>query len=145
MFLIQKNSILLIQGVLAIALFICACYIYVGYRTSDMILYTWLHIDFQNMLFELIRSHKLGLPNWMIYNMPDALWLLSYLLLLDLIWIEKSIIKICFLSIVPCFAFGIEIFQFYGLIEGTGDYLDLLSYTFALVVYRFIVKLKHLL
>ena len=145
MFLTQKYIILLIQGVLAIALLTFACYIYIGYRTSDMILYTWLHIDFQNSLFELIRSHKYELSNWMIYNMPDALWLLSYLLLIDLIWTKKSIIKICFLLIIPCFALGIEISQFYGLIEGTGDYLDLLSYTFALVVYRFIVKLKHLL
>lgn len=140
---INSNTALL-QAILAVVLFLVACYIYIVYRSDDMVLYSWLHINPHCDLFEVLRGTKIALPSWMIYNLPDALWLVAYLLFIDLLWEDWSWIKICFIVAVPLFAYCIEVLQFAGIAAGTGDVLDIFSYTFALIVYWLIVKFKIL-
>ena len=65
---------------IAIALMIMATYVYVSSRSGDMLLYTWLGIDYDNAIFEKIRASSWSLASWVKYNLPDGLWLLSFLM-----------------------------------------------------------------
>lgn len=141
---VRNNTFAIAQTILAVVLFIIACYIYIVYRTDDMVLYSWLNINPHCNFFEALRTTRMSIPTWMRYNLPDALWLLSYLLIIDILWENWNGTKICFICIVPLFAYTIEFLQFANIASGTGDTLDLLSYTFALIVYWFIVKLKFI-
>jgi len=143
----MKNKDLLIkviQCIMALALFALACYFYIVYRSENMVLYSWIGINYHCTFFELLRQSSHDIPGWMIYNLPDALWLLSYLLIIDLFWERWCIPKLCFLALAPLFAIILEILQFVGHASGTGDYFDILSYTSALVVYGLIVQLKKI-
>jgi hypothetical protein len=72
----------------------------------------------------IANKYRTLIPNWIIYSLPDGLWVYSFSAMLYLIWNEnyKSIQKILFLPfIVLC---GMEILQFLKIINGTFDIID---------------------
>ena len=61
------------MGVTSLLIFLFACWIYISFRSADMALYSWLHIDYSNAFFNWLRMEDIHLPNWMVYNAPDGL------------------------------------------------------------------------
>ena len=109
-----------------------------------MILYTWLGIDYHNSAFEYVRNHTCCLSNWMKYNLPDGLWLCSFLLFMEGIWGKEKYWKWLFCVLIIAFAFIIEIMQYNGLFPGTGDFWDLISYISAFLLFLLFIKLKQM-
>lgn len=134
-------SIRVILGVCSIALFLLACWLYVSFRSNDMILYNWFSIDCNNQLFQLLRITKLHPASWLIYNFPDFLWMLSFLLLMECIW-EDDRLKWVFIWSMLGFAYIFETIQYLHIIPCTGDVWDFISYTMALLIYLSVNKLK---
>ena len=128
---------------LSIIILLVACYVYVSHRDGDMILYSMLGIDGNSSLFIALRQNATDLPAWVIYNIPDGLWLLSYLLMIEAIWGNGKQRKIWFIIPVILFAFLLEVLQYIGFFPGTGDVLDMLCYSVAIAVYLGIIKLKQ--
>ena len=65
------------------------------------------------------------MPKWIIYSLPDGLWVYSFSAMLYLILGEdfKGINKILFAPfIVLC---GLEILQYLKIISGTFDFIDM--------------------
>lgn len=74
----------------------------------------------------------IALPDWFLYSLPDGLWCLAYVLVMDYVASHESLKKrISLVSIVPVLGIGSEILQYFGLIQGTFDPIDLLFYFFA--------------
>jgi hypothetical protein len=72
-------------------------------------------------------TYKYGayMPKWIIYSLPDGLWVYSFSAMLYLILGEdfKGINKILFAPfIVLC---GLEILQYLKIISGTFDFIDM--------------------
>ena len=128
---------------LSIIILLVACYVYVSHRGGDMVLYSLLEIDGNSSLFIALRQNATDLPAWVIYNIPDGLWLLSYLLMIEAIWGNEKQRKIWFIIPVILFAFLLEVLQYIGFFPGTGDVLDMLCYSVAIAVYLGIIKLKQ--
>ena len=128
---------------LSIIILLVACYVYVSHRGGDMVLYSLLGIDGNSSLFIALRQNATDLPAWVIYNIPDGLWLLSYLLIIEAIWGNEKQRKIWFIIPVILFAFLLEVLQYIGFFPGTGDVLDMLCYSVAIAVYLGIIKLKQ--
>ena len=78
--------------------------------------------------------------SWVKYNLPDGLWLLSYLLLMESIWGMQKGIKLIFDIPIIVFAFLMELFQYIGVFPGTGDILDLLFYMLSILTTICITK-----
>jgi hypothetical protein len=107
--------------------------IYILFRQDTLKMFNWFnHINLSGVLFKLrlytlpISEH---LPKWFIYSLPDGLWLFSYLSVLLVIWgntISKQ--NIYWLLSVPLIAIFSEIGQFFEIISGTFDILDLIFY-----------------
>ena len=119
---------------LSLILFFVACWIYVSNRSTDMVIYDWLSIDVNNQLFCFFRNIEIELHDWVLYNLPDALWLLSFIFMNEAIW-GKDNRKYILVAVVTIFALSIEILQMYTLFPGTGDILDIISYIIVLIIY----------
>jgi hypothetical protein len=128
----------------AVAMFVIAGYIYVSNRSANMALYEWLGIDYYNVFFEYVRAHSYELTPWMKYNLPDGLWLLSYLLAMESFWNNDTRLKWIFCIPVIIFAFMLEWCQYKSLFSGTGDILDIVFYTIAILIFLLTIKLKQM-
>lgn len=137
-------SINLITIISAGTLLIGAIYIYLSNRITDMQLYSWLNIDTENHLLEDIRNASYGFAPWAKFNLPDGLWLLSFLLFMEGIWNHDRLAKWIFSISIISFAFISEILQFYGYLSGTGDIWDIVSYVAAVVLLLIFIKLKQI-
>jgi hypothetical protein len=80
---------------------------------------------------------KQNVSPWLLYQLPDALWLYSFLHSLYLIWGHRLVVPISILGLA--FSFTLEIGQIksFGLMPGTFDYYDLLFYTAAAFLFIF--------
>lgn len=77
----------------------------------------------------------LKLPSWVIYNVPDGLWLFSFLNCLYIIWYKSSIrTKMIWIMSVFLLALLTEVLQKFHFIPGTFDINDILAYSLALIL-----------
>lgn len=130
----MKSRYRIIVSCVSIVMFLSACLIYVCNRSFDMVIYQWLDIDVYNDFFSLFRENAIDLPEWMLYNLPDALWLFSYMLFVDAVWGNNNL-KYGFVISMFIFALAMECAQMVNFCPGTGDFFDILSYIIAVIVY----------
>jgi hypothetical protein len=69
------------------------------------------------------------LPHWVVFNLPDGLWSYSFLSFTLILWKnERSLNAYLWLSIAFLVGILLEICQYFHLISGTFDWLDILVY-----------------
>ena len=119
----------------ALSLFIAGG-IYVLFRTESLILFEWFRwVHLMPMIAE-IRTITLplakGFPKWVLFSLPDGLWLLSFLLFVRTVWIDasKRAMWMWAGAGLVC-SFGHELLQALGLVSGTFDWSDVLAYLIA--------------
>ncbi len=102
---------------------------YILFRKDSLRMFSWFH---KIGLSELISSARVfassfAPPDWVIYSLPDALWLFSFTSLILLLWENKLTRNAIFWSTAAT-VIGIcsEIGQALKLVPGTFDSLDLL-------------------
>lgn len=84
----------------------------------------------------LAKKYITIIPNWIIYSLPDGLWVYSFSAMLYLIWRENFKItqKIFFFPfIVLC---GMELLQLIKIINGTFDIIDIFT---SLIMYGLLI------
>lgn len=107
--------------------------IYVLFRSADIFFIEWLLKQNNCRAILEIRSISLrfsgSFPNWFLYSLPDALWLLSFAILMLNIWKNESYISTFIWAIlVPLLAIIWEFAQFFNLLIGTFDWMDVCLY-----------------
>ena len=81
-------------------------------------------------------------PEWVVYSLPDGMWLLSYMFAMEFIWNNDSKhIRLFFVWAMPVAIIAHEFCQLMGLASGTWDILDLTSYSIAIIIYLLTKKL----
>ena len=109
------------------------CFIYISFRQDTLIMFNWLD---RIHTLEVISDYRLftlplaeNLPTWVLYSLPDGLWLFSYLSVLLAVW-DNTISKdnIHWILLVPAIAVLIEFGQLFHIVSGTFDILDLTFY-----------------
>ncbi len=119
--------------------------IYVACRDKSLLMFHWFDsIGISNEIdwFRgLINSD--GMYGWVKNSLPDGLWLFAYMFLVDAIWNgSKSISSYVFIYYLPFFALMSEFLQYFGLMPGVFDWIDVASYLFAIVLYIIIKIIK---
>lgn len=113
--------------------------IYILFRTCSLKMFAWyealglssLTIALRKLTFS--STHKI--PEWVLFSLPDGLWIFSYVSLMLFIWSNTVSFKNLFwILIIPLLAIGSEIGQGLGLIPGTFDLADLLLYIFGMTL-----------
>jgi hypothetical protein len=119
--------------------------IYVFFRSGQVFLNKWLLN--QNLGFDLhwIRSFTLQicefLPDWFLFSLPDALWMLSLSTLIHDIWKNEPKVNLLFWSMItPIIAVTWEIAQGLKFISGTFDWVDILFYLIVTAIINFKLK-----
>ncbi len=108
-----------LRAYIVIFLFVFSCLVYLIYR-ENIILYEWIEKPILNNL------QSINLPNWVLYNLPDAVWVMTLLYCLIYIWDFKLKRANSLWIILPIFiAFSIEFGQKYNWLNGTYDKIDL--------------------
>ena len=134
-------NIRIVKSWIALILFFIGGLIYLAYRQETLQMFHWadmIGVTSQiNDLRNLINGE--GLYGWVKYSLPDGLWLFSYMFIVDSIWNgDKHISSSIFIFVLPVFAILSEFAQYFDLLPGVFDILDLESYTFAIVLYLII-------
>ncbi len=112
--------------------------IYIAYRSKSLILFRWFDeigiSGFTNSIRDFLNHFKNHLPNWIIFSLPDGLWLYSFTSILLIIW-EKDIEKIKFWLLIPFLAFSsYELLKILKILQGTFDLVDLFIYFLAFIL-----------
>ena len=117
--------------ILPILLLLTGALIYIGFRSNTLFLNRWIDIIFNTETLNNFRNicKSLNMPQWIIYSLPDGLWITAYLLLINKIWSNHHALSYkVFIYIMPAFAIILEFLQFIGLCPGTYDHIDLICY-----------------
>lgn len=72
---------------------------------------------------------------FLIYCLPDALWYLSLLLVQSLFFEEKGWLNRILVGTAISLPFLLEIGQYFGLMSGTFDWCDIITYCLTLIIF----------
>lgn len=113
--------------------------IYILFRTSSLKMFAWYEtIGLRSLtiaLRKLTFPFAYKIPEWILFSLPDGLWIFSYVSLMLFIWNNTVSVKNLFwVLIIPLLAIGSEIGQGLGLIPGTFDLADLLLYVLGITL-----------
>lgn len=123
--------------ILALVVFCIGGLIYVIYRSLTLQMFVWFkHLGLYPLIITFRYRNWPVLPDWVVYSLPDGLWMLSYLLIMKVIWYKKATKQALVLPLIlPCFMNLTEILQAINYFPGTFDYLDLICYNIPVIIY----------
>jgi hypothetical protein len=108
--------------------------IYIMFRPTNLLMFYWINsIGLMDLVNE-IRPDIRNLPEWVIYSLPDGLWIFSYCLFIGHIWNYNLKRSFFFLALLPIYAISNEIMQHFHFFSGTFDWMDLFAYLTAFVL-----------
>ncbi|MEZ4809396.1 MAG: hypothetical protein R2819_03475 [Allomuricauda sp.] len=125
--------------------------IYTLFRAPTVKMFAWYeNLGFRQTIDELRKGTiqlNDGIANWILFSLPDGLWIFSYVSLILLIW-KNSISRnsIIWVLLIPILAVCSEIGQCFNLVPGVFDLIDFLFYflgmTLPFVFYKQSITLK---
>lgn len=119
--------------------------IYVVYRDKSLLMFDWFdYLGISNAVEGFRNLFQVeSVYGWVKYSLPDGLWIFSYMFIVDAIWDkEKNTVSMIFLWGLPIVAVLSECFQYFGLLPGVFDWMDMASYLFAIALFLIIKLLK---
>ena len=123
---------------------------YILYRPLDLYMFWPFKATGTIQVVERIRNNNIfpskeSLPDYIVYNMPDGMWLLSVMLVMEAIWAEEECVsKKCFVWSMPVIIVVWEVLQYLGIASGTWDTGDILAYMTAIIVFITIKKIMKM-
>ncbi|HKK89285.1 MAG TPA: hypothetical protein VJ917_10575 [Saprospiraceae bacterium] len=122
-----------ILGLLALLSLLLGVNIYTDFRSMGTKAFyqinDFIPIDLQEWLPGMVESE------FFLYNLPDLLWMYAFLLMIPLIWGFKFSKEMIFwASSVVFLGFGFELLQYWDLVPGTFDWMDMTGLTMALFI-----------
>lgn len=135
----QKVKIKVYVIGLSLFLFFVGGMIYLMFRDESLVMFRWceeLHIK------GYIDSLRIPctLPQWVVYSLPDGLWLCSYVLFISVVWNFDLKHGWPYIFSLPTIAIASELAQAFGWVRGTFDWVDLLCYVIGLYSGYIVVK-----
>lgn len=103
--------------------------IYICYRPLSLAIFSTMRLSDSSVLLQFIRDNApKGLPEWIVYNLPDGLWAFSYSIFIGAIWNFECPKCIPIAMIIPCVGIVSEIMQFFNILPGVFDLRDFIMY-----------------
>lgn len=119
--------------------------IYIAFRSQSLILFTWFDkisiSGFTNLIRDFLYPLNSILPDWVIYSLPDGLWVYSFTSFLIIIWNNKYE-SVKYWMIMPFTTLLlIELLQLAKMLTGTCDIADIYVSLLALILSLYNMKL----
>lgn len=114
--------------------------IYVFFRSSDLLMFSWfkfLKIDgFIHFIRKYTVLYQKNIPYYILYSLPDGLWVYSFIAFLSLYFKNKFIY-----TLLGTISAAVEILQLW-FVPGTFDILDLIIIILCILTIMFVIKLN---
>lgn len=111
-----------------IAPIVIGAMIYVLFRTTNLLVFRWIEaiglLQFTLQLRQLCSG--VALPDWLLYSLPDGLWVFAFTRWIILIWDRAP--PLAWLVIGAALGVGGEFGQVIGIVPGTYQHLDMVFY-----------------
>jgi hypothetical protein len=120
--------------------------IYLIFRNKSIIMFRWFDSLLLTAPIEFLRNsfhqYRSLIPDWIIYSLPDGLWIYALSMSLFFIWGNDYLKTSIWLVIALLLAPSLEIMQYFHFLPGTFDWRDLIIYIIASFSGVLIIKLK---
>lgn len=101
-----------------------ALYIYTAYRSEDV---------YVNQIVQMLwpqyngaeSFHLISLPDWCIYSLPEALWIIALSIASHPLYITLFQFRISLQFVIPIIIISFEILQYFQILNGTFDLMDI--------------------
>ena len=104
--------------------------IYIVFRPDTTLLfYTLVKAGFAESMYKLRAAVSIGLPYWVVYSLPNALWVAAYILITDMVltgWAVRT--KLLVAAVIMAVGVASEMLQSVALVPGTFDVADIVAY-----------------
>lgn len=135
-----KSVYLLFEAILPVLI---GGLIYILLRTDSLLMYKWFQRTNISGSIYLIRDLtnfvNFGYYKTIINTLPGGLWTFSYTAFLLIIWRNKiNFGNIYYFIFIPLIAILSEFLQLFGMVSGTFDILDILTYAIGAILPLFI-------
>ena len=136
----------IISFLLSIIIFFIGGLIYLAFRSESLLMFSWakiLGLESQIEHLRIIMQPYYPSSEWMLFSLPDGLWVLSYVIMMAAVWKFQIREHWIMIGLIPAIAICSELLQALGLFSGTFDVSDLLTYIGSLlvgVIYCIIIK-----
>lgn len=131
----SRKRLLFKAGTVAIALtcvLMCGL-MYISFRPDTLKMFHWFKVFGLLDYLEDLQRNPARVPGWMLYNLPDGIWLFAYSILIGCIWNFK--IRDCwmFVLVMPFICIPHEFLQGLSIMHGTYDSSDVFAYLLAII------------
>ena len=127
-----------------LCVFFCGL-LYISFRPDTLNMFHWLQQMGVLDYIDELKHNPDRVPMWMLYNLPDGVWLFAYSILIGCIWNYKLRDCWMFILVMPCICIPHEFFQGLGIMHGTYDANDVLAYLIAIFLGFIYIKCVHAL
>ena len=129
-------------GIAFLCVFLCGM-MYITFRPDTLKMFHWFKVFGLLDYLDELQHNPARVPSWMLYNLPDGIWLFAYSILIGCIWNFK--IRDCwmFILVMPFICIPHEFLQGLGIMHGTYDPSDVLAYLLAIIAGFADVYLVH--
>ena len=134
----------LFKILLALFLLMLGGFIYYAFRADYLIMFDWAeYLGLEEYIINMRNSlSDIMLPYFILYCLPNALWIVSYMLVVDSI-VSIDNYKLFWALSLPIIAIIFEILQIFTIILGTFDVLDLVCFIIPSVIYIIYYRYKY--
>lgn len=112
--------------------------IYLLFRPTSLLGFSLLQALGLGEWTEQLRSNVsyVNPPEFVVYCLPNGLWSLSYILLVDRVFSSvPAWHKVLWASVIPLLGVASELMQAAGWVRGTYDTADLICYSLPFIIY----------
>ena len=114
--------------------------IYIGFRENSLLMFRWFEALNIINLIELYRNYvnNISLPEYVIYTLPNGLWVFAFLMYIHITIISKIRILLLISCIIVSLSF--EFLQIFNIIPGTFCWSDFLTIAIFIIAYFLLTK-----
>ena len=116
---------------------------YITFRPDTLKMFHWFKVFGLLDYLEDLQHNPARVPFWMLYNLPDGMWLFAYSILIGCIWNFKLRDCWMFVLVMPSICIPHEFLQGLGIMHGTYDSNDVLAYILAIIAGFLYISLVH--
>ena len=134
---VDEKIISLIKVMIAIITFTIGGYIYLAYRSTSLQMFEWFNnLGLHDIVSDIRRNANSNyLHDFVLYSLPDGLWIVSYILIMDVLWYGDKKMQIIWAGLLPAIGLSTEFLQITGIVNGTFDFYDILCYAVPYCIY----------
>lgn len=121
--------------------------IYVTYRHNSITMFKWLELlsltNIVSSLREYLSPTREFIPDWVVFSLPDGLWVYSFSSSFLIIWQDNLSSAVPWILCPLLFGAFAEILQYFTILSGTFDLVDFYFCITASLLSISIFKLKN--